>query len=91
MLIPGPSGVLCQALIIHDLRRLAIWNLIAAGMPEKVCIAISDHKTREVFDRYHIHDTTDVRRAMRRVLAAAQALLIPASKVLPLRERKGRA
>ena len=54
-------------LIIHDLRRSAVKNLIAAGVPEKVCMAITGHKTRTVFDRYHIVDTTDVQRAMRRV------------------------
>lgn len=56
-----------QGLIIHDLRRSAVRNLIAAGVPEKVCMAITGHKTRTVFDRYHIVDTTDVKRAMRRV------------------------
>ena len=56
-----------SGLIVHDLRRSAVKNLIAAGVPEKVCMAITGHKTRTVFDRYHIVDTTDVQRAMRRV------------------------
>ena len=38
-----------------------------AGVNEKVAMSISGHKTRDVFDRYHIVDTDDVVEAMRRV------------------------
>jgi hypothetical protein len=54
-------------LIIHDLRRSAIKNLMKTGTTEKVAMAISGHKTRAVFDRYHIIDGQDVVSAMRRV------------------------
>jgi integrase len=56
-------------LIVHDLRRSAIKNLMKAGVNEKVAMAISGHKTRAVFDRYHIVDDTDVLEAMRKVQA----------------------
>jgi hypothetical protein len=38
-----------------------------AGTSEKVAMTISGHKTRDVFDPYHIADTEDVVEAMRRV------------------------
>jgi integrase len=56
-------------LIVHDLRRSAIKNLMKVGVNERVAMAILGHKTVEVFDRYHIVDETDVLEAMRRVQA----------------------
>src|SRR5258707_13795737 len=59
-------------IIIHDLRRSAIKNLMKVGVNEKVPVKISGHKTRDVFDRYHIVDTEDVVDAMRRVQGIVQ-------------------
>ena len=58
------SGLL--RMLRHDFGRNAVRNMVNRGVPERVAMKITGHKTRAVLDRYHIVSPGDLQEAARK-------------------------
>ena len=56
-----------QGRLFHDLRRCASKNMLEAGVPQRVAMTITGHKTDSMFRRYAIVEPRQQREALRKV------------------------
>jgi integrase len=63
----------CPGLLRHDFRRTAARNMVNAGVPERIAMTVTGHRTRAMFDRYHIVSPGEQQEAARRIAVASEA------------------
>jgi hypothetical protein len=61
------KGAGCPGMIRQVFRRTAVRNLVRAGVPERVAIQMTGHKTSSILERYDIVSEGDLVEAARKL------------------------
>lgn len=83
--VKGEREVEVPTKIFHDFRRTAVRDMINAGVPERVAMTISRHKTRSVFQRYHIVAPAEQLQALQKTRLYRAAQLEQSTNVRAIR------
>jgi len=75
-----------EGTIFHDLRRCAVTNLEAAGVPRSVAMSFSGHRTESVYKRYAIVKPDEQKRGMEKLASYFEEQGGGDRKVVPLRK-----
>ncbi len=73
-LLASPEQSLLK-MLRHDFRRTAVRNLVNRGVPGRVAMKITMHKTRAVFDRYHIVSSAGFQEAAQKLTGTISGTL----------------